>query len=155
MKDAMEAGRMAAMIHKIAGECVAVRLRMLNRVITNIYDDALRPLDLKVSQMNILVAAAKMGTARPLEVCEYLHLDVSTLSRNVERMKARGWLEVVPDDDGRSQPFRLTPQGRKLLEKTIPAWSKAQQQVTKVLGDGFVHQLDRAMKRVGESAVTE
>jgi hypothetical protein len=103
--------RMQTMIDKVAGECVAVRLRMLNRVITNIYDDALRPLDLKVSQMNILVAAAKMGTARPVEVCEYLHLDVSTLSRNVERMKARGWLEVVPDEDGRSQPFRLTPQG--------------------------------------------
>src|SRR5205809_7491977 len=93
-------------IDEIAGTCVAVRLRMLNRVITNIYDNALRPLDLKVSQMNILVAAAQMGTVRPLDVCEYLHLDVSTLSRNVDRMKARGWLEVVPDKDGRAQPFR-------------------------------------------------
>ena len=140
------------MIDKIAGECVAVRLRMLNRLITNIYDNALRPLDLKVSQMNILVAAAKMGTARPLEVCAYLHLDVSTLSRNVERMKVRGWLEVVPDEDGRSQPFRLTSQGRKLLEKAIPAWSEAQQQVKKVLGDGFVEQLNQATKRVSKQA---
>lgn len=140
---------MRAMIDKVAGECVAVRLRMLNRVITNMYDDALRPLDLKVSQMNILVAAAKMGTARPVEVCEHLHLDVSTLSRNVERMKARGWLEVVPDEDRRSQPFRLTPQGRKLLEKAIPAWSEAQQKVKVVLGDGFLEQLNHAVKRVG------
>ena len=149
----MEPKRMQAMIDKIANECVAVRLRTLNRVITNIYDDALRPLDLKVSQMNILVAAAKMGTARPLEVCEYLHLDVSTLSRNVERMKARGWLEVIPDEDGRSQPFQLTPQGRKLLEKAVPAWSEAQQQVKRVLGDRFVDQLNQAMKRVSEGAI--
>ncbi len=148
----MDAKSMQGMIDRIAGECVAVRLRMLNRVITNIYDDALRPLDLKVSQMNILVAAAKMGTARPVEVCEYLHLDVSTLSRNVERMKARGWLEVVPDEDGRSQPFQLTPQGRKLLEKAVPAWNDAQQQVTTILGGGFVHQLNRAVKRFGEEA---
>jgi DNA-binding MarR family transcriptional regulator len=155
MKDAMKPERMQETIDKIAGECVAVRLRMLNRVITNVYDDALRPLDLKVSQMNILVAAAKTGIARPLELCEYLHLDVSTLSRNVERMKARGWLEVVPDEDGRSQPFQLTLQGRKLLEKAVPAWSEAQQQVKRVLGDGFVHQLNRAMKRVGRSVVTE
>lgn len=28
----------------IARECLVVRLRMLNRVVTNIYDDALRPL---------------------------------------------------------------------------------------------------------------
>ena len=136
------------MIDKIASECVAVRLRMLNRVITNIYDDALRPVDLKVSQMNILVAAAKLGTARPREVCQILHLDVSTLSRNVERMEARGWLEVVPDEDGRSQPFRLTAPGRKLLEKAVPAWSKAQQQVKAVLGEGFVDQLHQAAKRV-------
>ena len=31
---------MQAMIDKVASECVAVRLRMLNRVITNIGDDA-------------------------------------------------------------------------------------------------------------------
>ena len=143
---------MQAMIDKVASECVAVRLRMLNRVVTNIYDNSLRSLDLKVSQMNILVAAAKMGTARPMEVCEHLHLDVSTLSRNVERMKARGWLEVVPDADGRSQPFRLTPQGRKLLEKAVPAWDQAQQQVKQALGDGFVDQLNQAMKRVSQGA---
>ena len=148
----MAAGIPQAMIDTVANECVAVRLRMLNRVITNVYDHALRSLGLKVSQMNILVAAAKMGTARPSDVCEYLHLDVSTLSRNVERMKARGWLEVVPDEDGRSQPFRLTPKGRKLLEKAVPAWSEAQQQVKKVLGDGFVEQLNQAMKRVREGA---
>jgi DNA-binding MarR family transcriptional regulator len=141
------------MVDEIAGECVAVRVRMLNRFVTNIYDNALRPLDLKVSQMNILVAAAKLGTVRPLEICEYLHLDVSTLSRNVERMKARGWLEVVPDEDGRSQPFQLTPQGRKVLEKAVPAWSEAQQQVKKVLGIGFVEQLNQTVKRVGKGAV--
>src|SRR5215204_4288388 len=151
MRDAMEAERVQGVIDKIAGECVAVRMRMLNRVITNIYDDALRPLDLKVSQMNILVAAAKMGTARPAELCEHLHLDVSTLSRNVERMKSRGWLEVVPDEDGRSQPFRLTPQGRRLLDKAVPAWSAAQQQVKTLLGDGIVDQLNQAMKRISEA----
>src|SRR4051812_22520018 len=48
-------------IERIATSCIAGRLRLLNRVVTNIYDDALRPLDLKVSQMNILVAAAKLG----------------------------------------------------------------------------------------------
>jgi DNA-binding MarR family transcriptional regulator len=142
---------MQAMIDKVASECVAVRLRMLNRVITNIYDDALRSLDLKVSQMNILVAAAKMGTARPIEVCEHLHLDVSTLSRNVERMKARGWLEVVPDEDGRSQPFRLTPQGKRLIEKAVPAWEEAQRQATELLGNEGIALLDKAARKVGMS----
>ena len=84
----------AASIDVIARDCIAVRMRMLNRVITNLYDEALRPLGVKVSQMNILVATAKLVLARPAQVCEILQLDTSTLSRNVERMRARGWLEV-------------------------------------------------------------
>jgi len=130
-------------IDTIAAECIAVRMRMLNRDVTNLYDDALRPLGLKVSQMNILVAAANMGTARATEVCERLHLDVSTLSRNVERMKARGWLEVVPDEDGRAQPFRLTAEGNKLLERAIPAWNKAQLRAKTLLGEEIVELLGR------------
>ena len=147
----MNAEQLQAMIDQVAGECIAVRMRMLNRVITNIYDDALRPLDLKVSQMNILVAAAKMGTARPAAVCEHLYLDVSTLSRNVERMKGRGWLEVVPEEDARAQPFRLTPQGKRLIEKAVPAWEEAQRQATELLGSEGIGLLDRAAKKLRES----
>ncbi len=148
----MAARNTKTLIDTIAGECIAVRMRMLNRVVTNIYDDALRPLGVKVSQMNILVAAGKMGTARPAEVCERLHLDVSTLSRNVERMKARGWLEVIPDEDGRAQPFRLTDQGRKLLEKAAPAWKKAQRQAKSLLGEGIVDLLGQAVGRLNTDA---
>src|SRR5580704_8410998 len=74
-------------IDLVVETCLAVQLRMLNRVVTNVYDEVLRPLGLKASQMNILVAAHKMRIARPADVCARLHLDVSTLSRNVERMK--------------------------------------------------------------------
>lgn len=137
-----------ATIDTIARECIAVRVRMLNRVVTGIYDDTLRPLGLKVSQMNILVAAGKFGTARPADVCERLHLDVSTLSRNVERMKARGWLEVIPDEDGRAQPFRLTAQGSKLVERATPAWNQAQARAKALLGERIVELLDDAVKRI-------
>lgn len=132
-------------IDEVARECIALRMRMLNRVVTNVYDEALRPLGLKVSQMNILVAAAKMGTARPAELCQRLCLDVSTLSRNVERMKARGWLEGVADNDGRAQPFRLTDEGRKLLARAIPRWTRAQSTAKAMLGRGVVELLDGAV----------
>jgi DNA-binding MarR family transcriptional regulator len=136
-------------IDTIARTCIAVRLRLLNRVVTNLYDDALRPLGLKVSQLNILIATAKLGLARPAQVCEILQLDVSTLSRNVERMRAHGWLEVVPEEDARTQPFRLTAQGRKLIEKAVPAWEKAQRQAEELLGDAGVALLARTVPRLG------
>jgi DNA-binding MarR family transcriptional regulator len=134
-------------IDTIAENCVAVRLRLLNRVVTGFYDDALRPLDLKASQLNILVVAAKLGLARPAQVCEILQLDTSTLSRNVDRMLARGWLEVVPDEDARAQPFRLTSQGRKLIEKAVSAWETGQRRARELLGDDGVALLDKAAKK--------
>ena len=132
----------------IARECLVVRLRMLNRVVTNIYDDALRPLGVKASQLNILVVTAKLGLARPADVCKRLQLDSSTLSRNVERMKANRWLEVVHDDDGRAQPFRLTAKGRRLLERTMPAWEKAQEKVKQLIGADAVASIDLAVQRI-------
>ena len=149
----MNATKSAKLFDTIAGQCIVVRMRILNRVVTKIYDDALRPLGAKVSQMNILVAAGRMGLARPADVCDLLHLDVSTLSRNVERMKARGWLEVVPESDGRAQPFRLTGKGRKLLEKAVPAWRKAQAEATDLLGDDAVRMLSNAVKRINTVGV--
>src|SRR5438874_11932996 len=109
----------ASSIDTIARTCIAVRLRLLNRVVTNFYDEALRPLGLKVSQLNVLVVTAKLGLARPAQVCDILHLDTSTLSRTVERMRAHGWLEVVPGEDARTQPFRPTAQGKRLLERAV------------------------------------
>src|SRR5580704_3104819 len=136
-------------IDTIAKTCIAVRLRLLNRVVTNFYDDALRPLGLKVSQLNILIVTARLGLARPAQVCEILQLDTSTLSRNVERMRAHDWLEVVPEEDARAQPFRLTAQGKRLIEKAVPAWEKAQQQASELLGSEGIALLDKAAKKVG------
>jgi DNA-binding MarR family transcriptional regulator len=138
-------------IDTIARTCIAVRLRLLNRVVTNLYDDALRPLGLKVSQLNILTVTAQLGLARPAQVCDILQLDASTLSRNVKPLQAHGWLEVVPDEDARAQPFRLTPQGKRLIEKAIPAWEEAQRQATELLGDEGSALLDRAAKKVSMS----
>ena len=144
----MDSQKYRESIDAIAQGCIAVRLRLLNRVVTNLYDDALRPLGLKVSQVNILVVTAKLGLAQPAKVCDLLHLDPSTLSRNVERMRANGWLEVVPADDARAQPFRLTPQGRRLIDKAFPAWEKAQSRAAELLGEQGSVLLDKAAAKL-------
>lgn len=138
----------ATSIETIANSCIAGRVRILNRVITNLYDDALRPLGLKLSQGNILAITAKLGVARPAQVCDLLELDTSTLSRNVDRMVGNGWLEILPDEDGRSHPFRLTREGRALMEKAIPAWEEAQAKASKLLGADGLGLLDSAIRRI-------
>jgi DNA-binding MarR family transcriptional regulator len=138
-------------IDVVAKTCIAGRLRLLNRVITNIYDDAFRPFGLKISQGNVLILTGKLGLATPAQICEYLQLDMSTLSRNVEVMRKKGWLEIVPGADARSRPFRLTAQGKRLIERAMPAWEQAQEQTRELLGHEFVAQLSKAVARVNAS----
>ena len=138
-------------IDTIAKTCIAGRMRLLNRVITNIYDEALRPFGLKISQGNILIMTGKIGVACPVQICDILQLDVSTLSRNVELMRKNGWLEDVPGEDARSHPFRLTAEGKRLIEQAIPAWEKAQAEARELLGDDLVLLLNQAAKRARES----
>ena len=133
----------------IAQDCIAVRMRLLNRVVTKIYDDAMRPLDIKTSQLNILVVTARLGLARPAEICDQLKIDISTVSRNVDRMRARGWIEVVDDEqDARAHQLRLSAKGRQILEKAKPAWEKAQVKVKKLLGQSGVAALVKAAEKV-------
>ena len=137
----------ATSIDTIAKTCIAGRLRLINRVVTNMYDEALRPFGLKISQGNILIVTGKIGVACPAQVCEMLQLDISTLSRNLELMRKNGWLEEVPGEDGRSRPFRLTAEGKRLIEKAIPAWERAQAAARGLLGDEFITLLNQAARR--------
>ncbi len=140
----------------IASSCLGVRFRMLNRVVSKVYDDALRPFGLRTSQLNILVATAKMGLARPAVISERLFLDVSTLSRNVERMRENGWIELLEDEhDARAHSLRLTPKGRGLLDRVRPAWEEAQERVVALVGEETGAALDAAIERVraAESAI--
>ena len=118
----------------IAAECLAVRVRAPSRAVTALYDDALRPHGLRVGQLNLLVAVARIGTARPGDLCRALCMDKSTLSRDVEVLRRNGWLEVE-DSGGRSRPLRLSPEGQALLERVAPAWRQAQDQARTLIGD--------------------
>src|SRR5262245_62470683 len=134
---------------EVLRDCVATRLRLANRVITKVYDDALRPHGLKVTQMAMLVVAEDRGLIRQSEVGAELQLDDSTLSRNLERMRANGWLEEAPGDDARVHSYRLTEAGRILLEKAIPAWRGARKEAKRLLGDAGVQALRHFAREQG------
>src|SRR5262245_63135529 len=89
------------------GGCIVTRLRLATRVITKVYDDALRPFGLTVARMALLAVAADRGVIRQAEVSAQLQLDNSTLSRNLERMRANAWLEGVVEADARVHTHRL------------------------------------------------
>jgi DNA-binding MarR family transcriptional regulator len=128
---------------EVIRDCIATRLRMANRIVTRVYDNALRPYGLKVSQLAMLVVAEDRGLIRQSEVGAELQFDDSTLSRNLELMRANSWLEEVSADDARVHSYRLTEAGRTLLGKAIPAWRSAQGEAKRLLGDAGVQALQR------------
>ncbi len=133
----------------IAQDCIGVRMRLLNRVVTKIYDDALRPLGMKTSQLNILVVTARLGLVRPAQISSRLKMELSTVSRNVDRMRARGWIEVIDDEkDARAHQLRLSMEGKRLLEEARPAWEEAQRKIKDLVGRPGVEAIVSAAEKV-------
>ncbi len=117
-----------------AQDCVATSVRLLDRAITGLYDEALRPLGLRVTQMSIMVVLARVGPKTAADVSRILWLDRSTLSRSIDRLIERGWIEDAEATDARAQPLQITREGRKLIDKAAPAWASAQEQAVELLG---------------------
>jgi DNA-binding MarR family transcriptional regulator len=128
--------------------CLGGCVRKLNRMVTAIYDGALAKTGLKTSQFSVLVSVANRKQARPAELTKHLQLDESTLSRNVDRMCARGWLRLVQDADRRSHLIEVTDKGQALIRKSLPAWQRAQAEVSRRLGADSVAELRSALRKL-------
>ena len=135
-------------IKGVEGVCVGGCVRKLNRMVTAIYDGALAGAGLKTSQFSVLIAVANRGKARPAELTELLQMDESTVSRNVERMCARGWLRLERDADRRSHQIEITDKGQALVRKCLPAWQRAQEKVSQRLGADNVAALRSALRKL-------
>ncbi|HTW89767.1 MAG TPA: winged helix DNA-binding protein [Candidatus Binataceae bacterium] len=133
---------------RMGRECIGFRVRMLNRMITAIYDEALAGVGLKASQFNLLVAAVNREKAKPAELAKLLEMDESTLSRNVERMCERGWFRLERGVDRRSHLIRVTEKGLDLIRKGYPAWQKAQKEVSRRLGADNVAALKSILRKL-------
>ncbi len=123
------------MVNSIATNCLSVRLRLINRMIGAIYDEALRPHGIKASQLNILVAVSGFGRVTSRQLCQVLQMDTSTFSRAVARMKNKKWLQVEPSGEGKILKIEVTKAGFKKIEQVYPDWQRAQAKALEALGE--------------------
>src|SRR5271167_1744023 len=133
---------------QIEGVCVGGCVRKLNRMVSAIYDSALAGAGLKTSQFSVLVSVANRKKCRPSELAKVLQMDESTLSRNVERMCARGWLRLEPDEDRRSHLITITDKGSTMIQKAYPGWQKAQEEAGSQLGEDGIAALRSAIRKL-------
>jgi DNA-binding MarR family transcriptional regulator len=121
---------------EIARNCLLTRTRQISRVLTAIYDEALRPFGINSPQFTLLVLVMELGPLSRSDLGRRNPHGRSTLTRNLQPLIAQGWVtEGVPADDGRSRPLSLTAQGQELLESAASAWAVAQTKARDLLGE--------------------
>jgi len=122
----------------VATTCLGYRTRRLARVVSQIYNDCLRPLGLNLTEMNLLAAIAARGSVQPAKLGRAMALEKSTFSRNSARLVERGWLEIQHHPDDRGVLLTLTDRGNQALLQALPPWREAQQQAKSVVAEALL-----------------
>jgi len=123
--------------------CVSTALRKIDRVITTMYDAELRELDIRITQVSILAAIRDAGCLTATDIGRFLALDRSTLSRTLNRLIERGWVDIGEHPDARVNPLFVTASGHELLAAATPAWYRAAVAAREMLGTELAEQITR------------
>ncbi|MHB1699836.1 MAG: MarR family winged helix-turn-helix transcriptional regulator [Acidobacteriaceae bacterium] len=115
--------------------CMCANVRRASRVLTQIYDDALRPLGIRMTQFSILQALAVAGPHPQRDLADFLALDSTTLTRAALLLRKRGWVKATRGTDRRESWLSLSKSGVAELARLQPAWEAVQKDVRKILGD--------------------
>ncbi|WP_207005110.1 MarR family winged helix-turn-helix transcriptional regulator [Trinickia mobilis] len=110
-------------------DCYCTQFRRSANALTGVYDDALRPVGLKITQFSLLRALERLGAATYNEIAAEAALDKTTISRNLKILINAGWVEAAPESDARFRVARLSRQGIEKLRSAEPYWMIAQNQV--------------------------
>jgi DNA-binding MarR family transcriptional regulator len=125
-----------ALLRELQGQCVCGNLRTLTRLVTALYDAALRPCGIEANQMHMLWVLHVEGRMPANRLARLIGMDPSTASRNVAVLEQRGLVATVPvAEDRRQRRVGLTRSGRTTLYRAFPHWQAAQQRVSELAGD--------------------
>ena len=122
--------------------------RRASRALTQLYDDALRPLGLRATQFTILQVLSLAGEVSQGELAQILAMDSTTLTRTLRIMGRQGWIAERRGEDRRERLLRLAKAGRSQFNRALPSWEEAQAQLGRQLGDQRWHALMKLTNEV-------
>jgi DNA-binding MarR family transcriptional regulator len=121
-------------ISQIPTTCMGLHIRRASRIITQVYDTALRPTGLVISQFTVLAAIHLFESVPITRLAEELFVDQTTLTRNLKLLEKRGLVAINPGEDRRVKWVSLTPKGQSILSEALPSWEQAQAEVKQHFG---------------------
>ena len=103
-------------------------------MVTQLYDDRMRPAGLRATQFALLVHTYAMGQVALTKLAEVMVTDRTTMARNLEPLKNAGLIEVGDGKDRRTRIVKITKAGREKLTEAYPIWKKTQDEVKDIMG---------------------
>jgi DNA-binding MarR family transcriptional regulator len=135
--------------------CACANLRRAARAITRLYNGELQRDGVEITQFTLLMALTQTGEIRQGELGNLLALDSTSLTRMLQLLKKRGWVQAKEGEDRRLRIFSLTPAGRAKFQQTLPHWKRAQERVQNVLGEKAMTQLSGSLMEVTRASLRE
>lgn len=110
-------------------DCYCTQFRRAANSLTSIYDRALKPVGLKITQFSMLRALERLGSATFKELAKEAALDKTTISRSLKLLVDGGWVSITNEQDARFKVATLSAEGTKVLRNAEEYWRVAQRQV--------------------------
>jgi DNA-binding MarR family transcriptional regulator len=114
--------------------CFCLASRQAARRITRLYDSFMQGSGVRATQFTILSQLMLRGEMPIGKLASILGMERTTLTRNLTLLERQKWISIKAGDDPRSRMVGITAQGRGMVRRGFPYWSKAQAQVGKMLG---------------------
>ena len=114
--------------------CACASLRRAARLVTQVYDAALRPAGLRATQFTMLAVLAGKGQLVQSKYADLLGMDGTTLTRNLKPLVKKDWIRIDRDDDQRVRLVSITEAGSAVMEEALPLWRAAQAKFRDGLG---------------------
>lgn len=117
-----------------AAGCFCLASRQAARKITRLFDAVMQESGIRATQFTILSQLMLRGEMPVGKLAGFLGMERTTLTRNLALLEAERWISTKPGEDPRARMIAITAQGRGMVRRAFPYWSKAQAQAGKMLG---------------------
>jgi len=115
--------------------CSCGAVKRASRRLGQLYDDALAPSGLRVTQFGLLTQIHYAEGPRLKALAEMMVMDLSALGHTLQPLIREGLVELRVDaEDRRAKRVYLTAAGRSALIKAEPLWRKAQSRFEALYG---------------------
>src|ERR1700694_3804695 len=115
--------------------CMCGSFRRTSRALTQLYDNALRPLGLRATQFTILQVLSLAGEVTQSQLGELLAIDSTTLTRTLQIMGREDWIAERRGEDRRERRLLLAKAGETQFKRALPAWEKVQSRLRRQMGE--------------------